>query len=287
MSVNEKMTAIANEIRELSGTENLLGLDAMTENVQEANEEIALQKELLEQAIEELKGKADPELYNKGHADGYADGYAESVAEYEPFVDSLIENTLVSLVNDRVKKVNAYLCNRNANLVEVKLPNVETIGDRAFTGCDGLTEIDFPKCTYIGTYGFQSCQKLATINLPELKTVGGYAFQSCSSLTSVVMPKLEKLGTADFYSCWRMHTFDLPVCASISSNSIIYCSALTKLILRSPTLCTLGGNGLANTPIAKGTGYVYVPDNLVEEYKAATNWANYASQIKPISELEG
>lgn len=282
MSVNEKMTAIADEIRELSGTENLLGLDAMTENVQEANEEIALQKELLEQAIEELKGKTDPELYNKGRADGYA----ESVAEYEPFVDSLIENTLVRLVNDRVKKVNAYLCNQNANLVEVKLPNVETIGDRAFTSCNGLTEIDFPKCTYIGQYGFQSCQKLATINLPEVKTLGGYAFQSCSGLTSVVMPKLEKMGTADFYSCWRMHTFDLPVCTSIGSNSIIYCSALTKLILRSPTLCTLGSNGFANTPIAKGTGYVYVPDELVEEYKMATNWSTFADQIKPISELE-
>ena len=31
--------------------------------------------------------------------------------------------------------------------------------------------------------------------------------------------------------------------------------------------------------------YFYVPDNLVDSYKAATNWSTYASQIRPISEL--
>ena len=31
--------------------------------------------------------------------------------------------------------------------------------------------------------------------------------------------------------------------------------------------------------------YFYVPDNLVDSYKAATNWSTYAAQIRPISEL--
>ena len=31
--------------------------------------------------------------------------------------------------------------------------------------------------------------------------------------------------------------------------------------------------------------YFYVPDDLVEDYKAATNWSAYADQIKPVSEL--
>ena len=29
---------------------------------------------------------------------------------------------------------------------------------------------------------------------------------------------------------------------------------------------------------------IYVPDESVEAYKAATNWVNYASIIKPLSE---
>jgi hypothetical protein len=32
--------------------------------------------------------------------------------------------------------------------------------------------------------------------------------------------------------------------------------------------------------------YFYVLDELVEEYKAATNWSAYKSRIKPISELK-
>jgi hypothetical protein len=44
-------------------------------------------------------------------------------------------------------------------------------------------------------------------------------------------------------------------------------------------------NVFSSSAIANGTGFVYVPDNLVEKYKTATNWSTYASQIKPMSEL--
>lgn len=39
-----------------------------------------------------------------------------------------------------------------------------------------------------------------------------------------------------------------------------------------------------NTLIASGTGFIYVPDALVESYKTATNWSTYADQILPLSE---
>ena len=45
-------------------------------------------------------------------------------------------------------------------------------------------------------------------------------------------------------------------------------------------------NAFGNTPIGKGAGHVYVPDELVDAYKTATNWVAFADQIKPISELE-
>ena len=83
MSVSEKMTAIANEIRELNGVTEKLGLDAMAENIDDANNEVARQSDLLEQAIAELDGKVDPKLYDKGHADGYAEGYEKGL-EFEP-----------------------------------------------------------------------------------------------------------------------------------------------------------------------------------------------------------
>lgn len=58
MSVNAKMTAIADEIRELSGTAEPMGLDAMAAHVGDANEEVAEQTELIEQIYLALEGKA-------------------------------------------------------------------------------------------------------------------------------------------------------------------------------------------------------------------------------------
>lgn len=58
MSVNSKMTALADEIRELSGTTAAKSIDAMTTDVGAANIEIAEQAELLEQITIALEGKA-------------------------------------------------------------------------------------------------------------------------------------------------------------------------------------------------------------------------------------
>lgn len=58
MSVNSKMTALADEIRELSGTTAKIGLDGMTTHVANANTEIDDQAALLQQAIAALEGKA-------------------------------------------------------------------------------------------------------------------------------------------------------------------------------------------------------------------------------------
>jgi hypothetical protein len=73
-TVNEKMTAIADEIRTLSGTTGAMGLDAMASNVGEANGKVTTQVDLIEQIQTALEGKATgagkelPELTNPGSA---------------------------------------------------------------------------------------------------------------------------------------------------------------------------------------------------------------------------
>lgn len=80
-------------------------------------------------------------------------------------------------------------------------------------------------------------------------------------------------------------SLDLSTVTTIGSYAFNGCSALATLILRSDTVCTLTAtNAFASTPIASGTGYVYVPAALVDEYKAATNWSTYADQIRAIED---
>jgi hypothetical protein len=57
MSVNEKMKAIADEVRELSGTSDALGLDAMAVQISAANAQVANQDELIQQIKTALQGK--------------------------------------------------------------------------------------------------------------------------------------------------------------------------------------------------------------------------------------
>ena len=88
-----------------------------------------------------------------------------------------------------------------------------------------------------------------------------------------------------FRYCTSLITVTLSACISISDEAFKDCTSLTSITLSGPTVCTLENNSaFDNTPIDFGTGYIYVPANLVDTYKAATNWSDYASQIVAISE---
>lgn len=64
MSVNSKMTAIADEIRILSGTTGTMGLDAMATNISDVNSEINSQADLIAQIAMVLEGKSATSSFN-------------------------------------------------------------------------------------------------------------------------------------------------------------------------------------------------------------------------------
>jgi len=53
---------------------------------------------------------------------------------------------------------------------------------------------------------------------------------------------------------------------------------LSSLTLRADQVVTLGESALDGTPIADGTGTVYVPSDLVSAYEADSNWSSYDIQ---------
>jgi hypothetical protein len=58
MSVNSKMTALAEQVRTLSGGTGKLGIDAMTTAVKGGNDEIGSQTDLIAQISAALEGKS-------------------------------------------------------------------------------------------------------------------------------------------------------------------------------------------------------------------------------------
>ena len=86
MSVQEKMTALANEIRELSGMTELLGLDAMAEQTAQANTQTALQMNLIVRIRDALKNVSGGtgDMFTSGasgHLPTVYRGYAVSTFE--------------------------------------------------------------------------------------------------------------------------------------------------------------------------------------------------------------
>ena len=173
-------------------------------------------------------------------------------------------------------------------LKEVSFPKAQTVGANAFYH-SGLTgAIDMPEVTSIGGNAFDTTG-ITSVNFPKLTSIGSGAFSSCGSLQSVNIPLVTTLASGNtenvFLACSALTTLDLPSVTTIGGYAFRGCSKLSAVILRSETVCTLKVSySFMETPIASGTGYIYVPAALVDSYKVATNWSAFADQIRAIED---
>ena len=137
--------------------------------------------------------------------------------------------------------------------------------------------------TSIGSSAFQNCTQLTSASFPAATSISGSAFQNCTRLTSASFPVATSIPGSAFYGCSQLTSASFPAATYIGSSAFQNCSQLTSVILGNTTqVATLFRvNAFTNAPNA----IIYVPDELVDSYKAATNWSTYADRIKPISEL--
>lgn len=149
-----------------------------------------------------------------------------------------------------------------------------------------MTELNNSIVTSLRVRIFQGATKLVTVNLPSVTSIGAYGFYQCSGLVTVKLPKLTSVSTQTFYGCTKLQHADCGQLGNIPAQTFNACSALTELILRkTESICTLSNvNGVSNSPIGKGTGYVYVPSALVDSYKSATNWSTFEAQFRAIED---
>ena len=87
-NVNSKMTALADEVRELSGATEALSIDEMTTNVGEANDEVDTQMSLIAQLAIELEGKAGGGGSNED-VTTETNEYTEKITQLETAVTAL------------------------------------------------------------------------------------------------------------------------------------------------------------------------------------------------------
>lgn len=148
---------------------------------------------------------------------------------------------------------------------------------------------DFPEgITKIAPYTFYWAKTLGDIELPEGITSIGDSFCSQSSVTKIVFPDSYKTyPNATVQYCSHLTTVVFGANLSLFGNSTsaaIFqgCSKLTAVVFKRTSGVVIL-NGKPNSTI---TSY-YVPDALVDSYKASSYWSAYADYIKPLSEWEG
>lgn len=168
-----------------------------------------------------------------------------------------------------------------------------------------ITEYADDEITSVGAYAFRGCSYLRNVDLPKAITLSAECFRD-SALVSVIFPKVTNISNATFYGCSSLEKVELPLCnKQVASQAFFGCTSLKKLscnfsaisnnafrnsaiealIMNNNSRATLANtNAFDKTPIASGTGYIYVPSALVEDYKAATNWSTYADQIRAIED---
>lgn len=203
-----------------------------------------------------------------------------------------------------------YNCT-SLEIEDLQLPNLETLGQNAFYGVKikkvgnlgKLTAL--PTATYstqnfgdnsvleevvlssgisvIPSLSFLGYERLKKINTDKIKSITGSAFEQ-TAITSLFLPNIETLGLSGLqliphieriflggnlkavepYNFWRW-----------SGNNDVY------IVVTATTPPSMSGN---NQPDWH-KGRVYVPDELVEDYKGTSGWASFASVIFPISQL--
>ena len=296
---SESLTSIADKIRVLSGTEDAMGLDDMAEHVGEANEEVGSQADLIAQIATALEGKAaaggevvEITLQSKTVTptasqqvvayDGGYDGLSQVTVNAIPS-QYIIPSGTLTITDNGIHNVTEYAS------VNVNVPSSgggDNGEDVAALLGNTMTELNNSIVTSLKTRACQASTKLVTVNLPSVTSIGSYGFYQCTGMETVTLPKLTSVSTQTFYGCTKLRHADCGQLGNIPAQTFNACSALTELILRKTgSICTLSNvNAVNNSPIGKGTGYVYVPANLVDSYKAETNWATFAAQIRAIED---
>lgn len=172
---------------------------------------------------------------------------------------------------------------------EYENDRVTFVGFNAFNGASGLTSVSFPEVTDVKDNAFMECSALSEINFPKAATIRGQAFYKCYALESVYLPSAIDIGCNGLYAfstCQKLTRVDLPAVETIYNASFNGCIKLDTVIIRNTAgVCSIGNaNVFGNTPIEKGTGYIYVPASLLNSYQMAPNWSTYANQFRAIED---
>ena len=246
----------------------------------------------------------EAQLYGSSGSNGYA-----YILRYGSASDSrnrLYQNSILKVEIGAGIRIGTYAFSYCCSLSSITIPDgVTSIGDYAFYFCYSLSSVTIPYgVTSIGSNAFNNCSSMSSITIPDgVTSIGSEEFYNCNSLSSITITDgVTNIGSNAFRYCYSLSSITIPYgVTSIGSNAFYNCSSMSSIII--PDGVTSIGSGafgncygmkyydftssqavptLSNTNAFAGIApdcEIRVPAALVDEWKAASNWATYADHI--------
>lgn len=205
---------------------------------------------------------------------------------FQKYVD-LLSGDVTSVSDENATSVRNSCFNSCKKIQEVYLPNVTTIGSSAFRSCEMLSKINIQNVETLDYSALAGCYRITELYLPKAITIDQSACNGISGLKKVTLGNVRKIGRNAFDGNINCEEIDISLNDNVDgiyNNAFYRNEKLSKLTIRGAALIELEGpSALAGSAIAYGRGKIYVDPSMVETYKTATNWSNYASAIEAIS----
>ena len=197
---------------------------------------------------------------------------------------------LVSVTNFKSISVGQSMFDTCSKLATIDLSSTQVFNSNAFSNCLLLANINsLSAATNIKSGVFNHTSLAIELNLPNIVELGVNAF-GYSKITKITnLGSLAILGTTSgdvtwgpFNNCTSLVSVVLPSTLSyIHDATFMNCTALLYVVCNATTPPTLSGTSAFQNTTCK----IYVPDDSVTAYKAATNWSTYASRIFSLTQF--
>ena len=176
------------------------------------------------------------------------------------------------------------ICYYCYSLTRVVIPkNISSIGSQAFRICYSLVDVVIPNNTeYITAQTFAYCYSISSIIIPDnvISFNGDYIFQDCHSLKNIRMSKNASggIGNTAFRETSLSSIFIPQGITNIANYAFRDSFAIKEYDFSQHTSVPTLSNTNAFTGINPACK-IKVPNSLLSQWKAATNWSTYADYI--------
>ena len=189
--------------------------------------------------------------------------------------DAKLDDAMVKAINSisTLQGLNEYIARK---IKEIVNNEISYLPEYSLYNGGSLEKVKIDNLVTMQAHNFGLCTNLRYVKLDNLTTMGNTSsdmnqnFGFNHSMQNLVMPKF----SSTLSSNTNVYAVLIDWAGEIGSSNF---NNLKILISRRSNIITLSSAAKINT-----IEEIYVPQDLIESYKVATNWATYADKFKPL-----